>query len=51
MGRPGTLSQEPCSPAQINAPDTIAIHQGVAPPPYGTVLRILDIPPEPADPQ
>src|SRR5256885_17141719 len=35
----------------INAPDTIAIHQGVAPPPYGTVLRILDIPPEPADPQ
>ncbi|WP_428146855.1 cupin domain-containing protein [Delftia acidovorans] len=53
--RPGyritNLWRTDASPAQINAPDTIAIHQGVAPPPYGTVLRILDIPPEPADPQ
>jgi len=37
------------SPAEINARDTIAEHQGVAPPPRGTVIRIIDVPPESAD--
>ncbi|MDR0224836.1 MAG: cupin domain-containing protein [Burkholderiaceae bacterium] len=53
--RPGyritNLWRTDASPAHINAPDTIALHQGVAPPPYGTVLRILDIPAEPQDPE
>lgn len=39
------------SPASVHAPDRIAEHQGVAPPPGGTVLRIIDFPPEPKDPQ
>jgi len=34
------------APAAIGAPDTIDQHQGVAPPPQGTVIRIIDIPPE-----
>jgi hypothetical protein len=34
------------APADINAPDSIAAHQGVAPPNNGTVIRIIDIPPE-----
>ena len=38
------------SPALITAVDSIAEHQGVAPPPNGTVIRIIDIPPEAADP-
>ena len=37
--------------APVNAPDSIAAHQGVAPPPGGTVLRVIDFPPEPRDPQ
>ena len=53
--RPGyritNLWRTDSSPAEIHAPDTIRLHQGVAPPPYGTVLRILDIPAEPSDPQ
>jgi hypothetical protein len=39
------------SPCVIDAPDSIVEHQGVAPPPNGTVIRIIDIPPEAADPQ
>jgi ketosteroid isomerase-like protein len=38
------------SPAPINAADSISEHQGVAPPPNGTVIRIIDIPPEADDP-
>ena len=38
------------APAPIDAPDTIIEHQGVAPPQNGTVIRIIDIPPEAADP-
>lgn len=38
------------SPASIRAPDSIAQHQGVAPPKNGTVIRIIDIPPEASDP-
>jgi mannose-6-phosphate isomerase-like protein (cupin superfamily) len=39
------------SPASVNAPDTIADHKGISPPKGGTILRIIDIPPEPSDPQ
>ena len=40
------------SPARINAPDTTAEHRGILPPKGGgTILRIIDFPPEPADPQ
>jgi len=38
------------SPAAIDAADDIARHQGVAPPQDGTVIRIIDIPPEASDP-
>jgi hypothetical protein len=38
------------SPAEINARDSITEHQGVAPPANGTVIRIIDIPPEAPDP-
>jgi hypothetical protein len=38
------------SPAEIDAADAIAAHQGVAPPKNGTVIRIIDIPPESKDP-
>lgn len=37
--------------ASIDAPDSIAEHQGVLPPKGGTVLRIIDIPPEIKDPE
>ncbi len=39
------------SPTDVNAPDSIIEHHGVLPPPGGTVIRIIDIPPEPADPE
>jgi hypothetical protein len=35
----------------VNAPDTILDHTGVLPPPGGTVVRVIDIPPEPKDPE
>jgi hypothetical protein len=38
------------SPAPVDATDSVLGHQGVLPPPRGTVLRIIDIPPESADP-
>ena len=37
-------------PMPIAAPDDIARHQGILPPKDGTILRIIDFPPEPADP-
>jgi len=37
-------------PLPIDAPDDIAQHRGILPPANGTVLRIIDFPPEPADP-
>jgi hypothetical protein len=37
------------SPADVGAPDTVLEHRGVLPPPGGTVLRVVDIPPEPRD--
>jgi quercetin dioxygenase-like cupin family protein len=53
--RPGyrvtNLWRTGAAPAAVAAPDSIAQHQGVAPPAGGTVLRIIDFPPEPQDPQ
>ncbi len=34
----------------VHAPDSIGEHEGVLPPKGGTVLRIIEWPPEPADP-
>jgi len=39
------------SPAPVAAQDDIVQHQGVLPPAGGTVLRVIDFPPQPADPQ
>ncbi|RYY85210.1 MAG: cupin domain-containing protein [Comamonadaceae bacterium] len=53
--RPGyrvtNLWRTGAAPAPVDAPDSIAEHKGVSPPPGGTVLRIIDIPPEPKDPE
>lgn len=37
------------SPADVVADDTITEHSGVLPPKNGTVLRVIDFPPVPAD--
>jgi hypothetical protein len=37
--------------APVDAPDTVLEHKGVLPPPGGTVIRVIDIPPEAADPE
>jgi hypothetical protein len=39
------------APARIFAGDSIAEHKGILPPQNGTILRIVDFPPEPGDPQ
>jgi len=39
------------SPSAINAPDEINDHKGVLPPEHGTVIRVIDYPPEPNDPK
>lgn len=41
-----TLAAQP-----FDAPDSVTEHQGVQPPEGGTVLRIIDVPPEPQDPE
>lgn len=38
------------APARIDGPDMVTDLQGVLPPQSGTVVRIIDIPPEPKDP-
>jgi hypothetical protein len=38
------------SPASVSAADRVAGHKGVLPPPRGTVLRVIDYPPESPDP-
>jgi mannose-6-phosphate isomerase-like protein (cupin superfamily) len=38
------------TPARIAAPDSVSDHRGILPPKNGTILRIIDFPPEPADP-
>jgi hypothetical protein len=37
------------TPAKINAADTTLNHQGILPPRNGTILRIIDFPPEARD--
>ncbi len=39
------------TPARTAAEDSTASHHGVLPPKNGTILRIIDFPPEPKDPQ
>ena len=39
------------SPADVHAADTVLEHKGVMPPPGGTVLRVVDLPPESGDPE
>lgn len=39
------------TPAEINQRDIADQHKGVAPPKSGSVIRIIDIPPEPKDPE
>ena len=38
------------TPAEIGAADSVLAHEGVLPPPDGTVLRVIDFPPESKDP-
>lgn len=38
------------APVSVDEPDGIAEHTGVAPPQNGTVLRVINFPPEPKDP-
>jgi len=38
------------TPALIREDDSAGKHQGILPPKNGTILRIIDFPPEPADP-
>ena len=37
------------SPAKINSPDTAGNQRGILPPKNGSILRIIDFPPEPLD--
>jgi hypothetical protein len=39
------------SPAPIAAPDEVLEHSGVLPPSGGTILRVIDFPPQPNDPE
>ncbi|MCC5811031.1 MAG: cupin domain-containing protein [Ectothiorhodospiraceae bacterium] len=39
------------TPAKLEQADLSAEHKGVAPPKRGTVVRVIDIPPEPDDPE
>ena len=52
--RPGSRSvnvwRTTQTPASMNDPDSISRHEGILPPRQGTILRIIDFPPEPADP-
>ncbi len=38
-------------PTPVAAPDSITEHRGVLPPPGGTVIRVIDIPPRHPDPE
>ena len=53
MARPGyravNVWRTEGTPAKINAADSTENHQGILPPSSGTVLRIIDFPPEPHD--
>ncbi|HSH96137.1 MAG TPA: cupin domain-containing protein [Roseimicrobium sp.] len=52
-GRPGYRNSnlwQTRGGSSVDAADNIAAHAGVCPPSGGTVLRVIDIPPRPADP-
>lgn len=53
--RPGyanhNLWRTTATPAPLAAADDITSHNGVLPPRNGTVIRVIDIPPEPKDPE
>ena len=38
------------TPVSIDDPDSTSRHEGILPPPNGSILRIIDFPPEPKDP-
>ncbi|MEZ2299385.1 cupin domain-containing protein [Variovorax sp. RCC_210] len=38
------------TPARIDAPDSVDKHVGIRPPVHGSVVRIIDFPPDPVDP-
>ncbi|KAF1017926.1 MAG: hypothetical protein GAK30_03825 [Paracidovorax wautersii] len=52
--RPGFQSvniwRTSAAPSSVHEADSIHTHVGIAPPTGGTVLRIIDLPPEPSDP-
>ena len=52
-GRPGyravNVWRTEHTPAKITAGDSVEKHQGILPPRNGTILRIIDFPPEPRD--
>jgi hypothetical protein len=39
------------APARIGSPDSVLRHEGILPPKSGTILRVIDFPPEPKDPE
>ena len=39
------------TPARISAADSLSNQKGILPPKNGTILRIIDFPPEPKDPE
>ncbi len=50
-GRPGlrnaNIWSTSATPVPVDEPDRIALHKGLYPPKNGTVIRVMDIPPEP----
>ena len=49
-GRPGTnLWATKAAPAPVDAPDMVDGYERLLPPAAGTVIRVMDIPPEPKD--
>ena len=45
------LAHASAAPAPLDAADSVLEHRGVLPPQGGTVLRVIDIPPEDKDPE
>ncbi|MEH6753748.1 MAG: cupin domain-containing protein [Alphaproteobacteria bacterium] len=39
------------APSVVGAPDAVETHEGVMPPAGGTVLRVIEYPPDPEDPE
>lgn len=54
-GRPGYRSDNIWrtvdGPTSVNADDSVLEHEGVLPPAGGTVIRVIDFPPRPEDPE